>query len=177
MATKSTEKKTSLEPSELFCALGLLMPSRDIRKLVLDKTGGDIISWAAGPGLTMAESKIKPLDSKFSKMCKDAPTLKEKKRNDFISNVVAGFSAALGVKGFIKKMGDSIDVVPNVYLTGATWPKAVDDFRLRNEQSGFDYNSSDMVVEVDSKTYYGISLKKKKNIIYMKKRIKMIQVY
>ena len=37
------------------------------------------------------------------------------------------------------------------------------DFRLKNEASGFDYNSSDMVVEVDKETYYGISLKKKKN--------------
>jgi hypothetical protein len=164
MAKASTEKKTSLEPSELFCALGLLMPSRNIRKLVLDKTGGDIISWAAGDGLKMAESKIKPLDAKFSKMCKDAPTLTGDKRTAFVANVVAGFSAAFGVKDFIKKMGDYVDVVANVYLTGATWPKAVSDFRLKNESSGFDYNSSDMVVEIDSQTYYGISLKKKKNV-------------
>jgi len=77
---------------------------------------------------------------------------------------VAGFSAAIGVKQFIKKMGDNVDVLPAVYLTGAQWPKAVSDFRLKNESSGFDYNSSDMVVEVDSHTYYGISLKKKKNV-------------
>ena len=30
MAKKSTEKKTSLEPSEVFCAVGLLMPTKDM---------------------------------------------------------------------------------------------------------------------------------------------------
>lgn len=163
MVAKTTEKKTSLEPSELFCAVGLLIPSKDIRQLVKDNTGGDIIAWAATDGLSIAESKIKPLDPKFSKMCKDAPTLADKKRDDFVANVVAGFSASFGIRDFVKKMGDFKDIFPAVYLTGATWPQAVSDFRLKNEASGFDYNSSDMVVEVDKETYYGISLKKKKN--------------
>ena len=39
MVAKTTEKKTSLEPSELFCAVGLLIPSKDIRQLVKDNTG------------------------------------------------------------------------------------------------------------------------------------------
>jgi len=163
MATKSTEKKTSLEPSEVFCAAGLLIPTSKINELVKDNTGGDLITWAATEGLK-AVSNVKPLDERFKKMFKTAPTLSGKLRNDLIANIVAGFSAAIGVKNFIKKMGDAVDVVPAVYLTGAQWPQAVSQFRLKNEQSGFDYNSSDMVVEVDSKTYYGISLKKKKNV-------------
>ena len=32
------------------------------------------------------------------------------------------------------------------------------------EADNFDYNSSDIVVEIDDETYYGISLKKKKNV-------------
>jgi len=163
MATKSTEKKTSLEPSEVFCAAGLLIPTSKINELVKDNTGGDLISWAATDGLA-AVSNVKPLDNRFKQMFSTAPTLKDKKRNDLVANIVAGFSAAIGIKKFIKKMGDNVDVLPAVYLTGAQWPQAVSDFRLKSEASGFDYNSSDMVVEVDSETYYGISLKKKKNV-------------
>ena len=163
MATKSTEKKTSLEPSEVFCAAGLLMPTRKINELVKDPSGGDLLAWASTDGLNVV-SKVKPLDARFKAMFSGATTLRDKKRNDMVANIVAGFSAAIGVKNFIKKMGDNVDIVNNVYLTGAKWPAAVERFQLKNENSGFDYNSSDFVVEVDSKTFYGISLKKKKNV-------------
>tara|TARA_R110001592_G_C13077187_1_gene742319 strand:- start:44 stop:1393 length:1350 start_codon:yes stop_codon:yes gene_type:complete len=163
MATKSTEKKTSLEPSEVFCAAGLLMPTRDINKLVKDSSGGDLLTWASTDGLNVV-SKVKPLDPKFKAMFSGAASLSGKPRNDLVANIVAGFSAAIGVKNFIKKMGDNVDIVDNVYLTGAKWPPAVEKFQLKNEKSGFDYNSSDFVVEVDDKTFYGISLKKKKNV-------------
>ena len=163
MATKSTEKKTSLEPSEVFCAAGLLMPTRKINELVKDNTGGDLITWASTDGLNVV-SKVQPLDPRFKKMFSDAATLSGKKRDDLVANIVAGFSAAIGVKNFIKSMGDNVDIVDNVYLTGARWPAAVQKFQLKNESSGFDYNSSDFVVEVDDRTFYGISLKKKKNV-------------
>ena len=163
MATKSTEKKTSLEPSEVFCAAGLLMPTSKINQLVKDNTGGDLIAWASTDGLNVV-SQVQPLDPRFKKMFSDAPTLSGKKRDDLVANIVAGFSAAIGVKNFIKSMGDNVDIVDNVYLTGARWPAAVQKFQLKNENSGFDYNSSDFVVEVDDRTFYGISLKKKKNV-------------
>ena len=163
MARKSTEKKTSLEPSEVFCAAGLLMPTREINELVKDNTGGSLITWAATDGLNVV-SKVQPLDPRFKKMFSDAPKAVDKKRDDLVKNIVAGFSAAIGVKNFIKKMGDNVDIVDNVYLTGAKWPSAVQKFQLKNESSGFDYNSSDFVVEVDDRTFYGISLKKKKNV-------------
>ncbi len=163
MATKSTEKKTSLEPSEVFCAAGLLMPTRVINELVKDNTGGDLITWASTEGLSVV-SKVQPLDPRFKQMFSGAATLSGKKRDDLVANIVAGFSAAIGVKKFIKSMGDNVDIVDNVYLTGGRWPAAVQKFQLKNENSGFDYNSSDFVVEVDDKTFYGISLKKKKNV-------------
>ena len=141
MATKSTEKKTSLEPSEVFCAAGLLMPTRKINELVKDNTGGDLIAWASTDGLNVV-SKVQPLDPRFKKMFSDAATLRDKKRDDLVANIVAGFSAAIGVKNFIKSMGDNVDIVDNVYLTGARWPAAVQKFQLKNENSGFDYNLS-----------------------------------
>ena len=163
MTKKSTEKKTSLEPSEVFCAAGLLMPTSKINDLVKDNTGAALLSWASTDGLKVV-SKVQPLDARFKKMFSDASTLSGKKRDDLVANIVAGFSAAIGVKNFIKSMGDNVDIVDNVYLTGARWPAAVQKFQLKNENSGFDYNSSDFVVEVDDKTFYGISLKKKKNV-------------
>ena len=46
MAKASTQKKTSLEPSEVFCAVGLLMPTKDMKNLVKDETGAALLKWA-----------------------------------------------------------------------------------------------------------------------------------
>lgn len=169
MAQAKTEKKTSLEPSEVFCAMGLLMTVREINKLVQDKSGKELLRWASDK-ITISQAKrgIEPFDNRFEKMFESAGDRKFvndiKKREPLVANIVAGFSAALGIKRFMYFMGDSNRPVSKVYLTGATWPSAVDKFRLRNEDTKFDYNSSDMVAKVNSETFYGISLKKKKNI-------------
>ena len=57
---------------------------------------------------------------------------------------------------------ESADVVAQeVFLTGNVWPKEVDKFRM--SAFGFDdYNASDFIVKTDPKSYYGVSLKKKK---------------
>ena len=162
MAKKSTQKKTSLEPSEVFCAVGLLMPSDNIRKLVTDQTGVNLLNWASSDGEQLSK-KITNLDNRFKAMFKTAGTLKrsDKKRSDMVANIVAGFSGALGSKAFMAKMNTKIDKATAVYMTGATWPSAVDIFRMKNEDSGFDYNSSDLVVQAGPKKFFGISLKKK----------------
>ena len=169
MAQAKTEKKTSLEPSEVFCAMGLLMTVSEINKLVQDKSGKELLRWASDKKtIRKANKGIQPFDKRFEKMFESAGDKKIvndiKKREPLVANIVAGFSAALGVKRFMYFMGDSNKPVEKVYLTGATWPSEVNDFRLRNEDTKFDYNSSDMVAEVNDITYYGISLKKKKNI-------------
>ena len=169
MAQAKTEKKTSLEPSEVFCAMGLLMNIKEIGDLTKDKSGKKLLRWASEKTtISQAEKGIKPFDNRFKKMFESAGDPKFvndiKKREPLVANIVAGFSAALGVKRFMYFMGDSNKPVDKVYLTGATWPSEVNDFRLRNEDTKFDYNSSDMVAEVNDITYYGISLKKKKNI-------------
>ena len=161
----STEKKTSLEPSEIFCAVGLLIPTKKMNDLVQDNTGAEVLKWAADAGLKKAKAEIKPLDAKFVKMFQNAGDEKfltdYKKRSDLVANIVAGFSAAIGIKNFMSSFGDNNDIMSAVFMTGAQWPAKVDKFRLKNEKSGFDYNSSDLVVEYDEDTYYGISLKKK----------------
>ena len=141
MAKASTQKKTSLEPSEVFCAVGLLMESKEMRSLVTDQTGVGLLQWASSDGEQLS-GKITNLDNRFKAMFKKAGILKrgDDKRSDMVANIVAGFSGALGSKAFMGKMNTPVDIVDNVYMTGATWPSAVDIFRMKNEDSGFDYN-------------------------------------
>ena len=168
MAKASTQKKTSLEPSEVFCAVGLLMPTKDMKNLVKDQTGAALLKWASSDGDKIANSGIDPLDARFKAMFKKAGTFKrsDDKRKDMVANIVAGFSGALGSKAFIAAMNTKLkgDVVTAVYMTGATWPSNVDIFRMRDQNSGFDYNSSDLVVQAGPKEFFGISLKKKPNV-------------
>jgi len=162
MAKASTQKKTSLEPSEVFCAVGLLMPSKEMRSLVTDQTGAALLRWASSDGDKTSKG-INPLDARFKSMFKTAGTLKrgDKKRSDMVANIVAGFSGALGSKAFMAAMNCKVDKATAVYMTGATWPSNVDIFRMKDQSSGFDYNSSDLVVQAGPKKFFGISLKKK----------------
>ena len=162
MAKASTQKKTSLEPSEVFCAVGLLMSSKEMRSLVTDQTGAELLRWASSDGDKISKG-INPLDARFKAMFKTAGTLKrsDKKRSDMVANIVAGFSGALGSKAFMAAMNTKVDKATAVYMTGATWPPSVDIFRMRDQTSGFDYNSSDLVVQAGPKKFFGISLKKK----------------
>ena len=162
MTKASTQKKTSLEPSEVFCAVGLLMESKEMRSLVTDQTGAELLRWASSDGDKISKG-INPLDARFKAMFKTAGTLKrsDKKRSDMVANIVAGFSGALGSKAFMAAMNTKVDKATAVYMTGATWPPSVDIFRMRDQTSGFDYNSSDLVVQAGPKKFFGISLKKK----------------
>lgn len=169
MAKASTEKKTSLEPSEVFCAVGLLMPTSEMRTLVKDQTGTELLKWASTDGLAIANKGIKPLDDRFKKMFQECGKLNReatdlKKRTDMVANIVAGFSGAIGSKVFMKAMNTFVNKADKVYLTGATWPEEVNKFRMKDEDAKFDYNSSDLVVQVGSNKFFGISLKKKPNV-------------
>ena len=169
MTTKSTEKKTSLEPSEIFCAIGLLIETKKMRELVKDKTGTELLKWVSTTGYEEAKKGIKPFDAKFEKMIKDCAKLNRdatdlKKRTDMVANIVAGFSGAIGSKAFMRAMNEPVDIVDKVYMTGSVWPQEVNKFRMQDADSKFDYNSSDLVVQVGAKKFFGISLKKKPNV-------------
>ena len=168
MTKASTEKSTKLESSEIFAAVGLHMTKKKMQDLCVDQSGNAILHWlSSGKEIANNNNKIEYGSSKstylsFFNIPNDA-----KKKADLIANVVAGFSAAIGVKNFVKGAGDFSGgefISEKVFMTGSTWPKEVEKFRLKRESDGFDYNSSDLVVKVDSETYYGISLKKKKNV-------------
>ena len=118
MAKASTQKKTSLEPSEVFCAVGLLMASKELRSLVTDQTGAELLKWASSDGDKISKG-INPLDARFKSMFKTAATLKrsDKKRSDMVANIVAGFSGALGSKAFMEAMNTKVDKATAVYMT------------------------------------------------------------
>ena len=183
VSTKKTSN-TSLEPSEIFCAVGLHMTDAKMKGLCNPpdaQSGTKLLEWVSADkkgawDIASNSQKIDMAgnDNKFKKFFKEdavkyqvagnpaySSTDKDK-RKQLIGSVVAGFSAAMGIKKFIKSMGDR-GTVQKVYLTGATWPADVEDFRLNKEPDGFDYNSSDLVCKVNSQTFYGISLKKKTN--------------
>ena len=76
-----------------------------------------------------------------------------------IKDMAVGVSAAIGIRNYINKRSGPL----TVYMTGNIWPKEVEDFKV--SAFGFkDYNSSDIIVTVDKKKFYGISLKKKKTV-------------
>ena len=171
MAKVTTDKRsrTSLEPSEIFCAVGLIMPTAKMVELCtpVNQRGERLLVWAKNQGLTLCKSgKIDMTgnQNKYYDMFTLSNRYTEKQRTALVANIVAGFSAAMAIKEFMANHGDNVDVVPNVYLTGARWGIAVSHLRLLGMDDGFDYNSSDLVVEPSSGNYYGISLKKKKNV-------------
>jgi len=168
MTKASTEKTTKLESSEIFAAVGLHMTKKQMEDLCQDQTGSMILSWlSSGKVIANNNNKIQYGSSKSTYLSFFNIPTDAKKKADLIANVVAGFSAAIGVKNFVKGAGDFSGgefISEKVFMTGSAWPQEVDKFRLKRESDGFDYNSSDLVVKVDSETYYGISLKKKKNV-------------
>ena len=165
MSTKSTEKKTKLEPSEIFAVVGMRMTTKQMQDLCVEQSGQSILSWLSEGRQIASSAAVKYGSSKEKYLSFFDQPVPGKKTNELIANVVAGFSAAIGVKKFIQKMDGKTDLVaPALYMTGATWPDKVKKFRMIRESDNFDYNSSDIVVEIDDETYYGISLKKKKNV-------------
>lgn len=168
MTKVSTEKTTKLESSEVFAAVGLHMTKKEMKDLCLDQTGSMLLSWlSSGKVLAGDDNKVQYGSSKSTYLSFFNVPNDNKKKADLIANVVAGFSAAIGIKDFVRGAGDFSGgefIAEKVFMTGSTWPKEVEKFRLKRESDGFDYNSSDLVVKVDSETYYGISLKKKKNV-------------
>ena len=165
MAKASTEKRTKLEPSEIFAVVGMLMKTKEIQDLCIKPSGESILEWLSEGKKLASSAAVKYGSSKEKYLSFFNEPKPGKNTNDLIANVVAGFSAAIGIKKFIQKMDNKPDfVAPALYMTGSTWPKKVNKFRMVRESDNFDYNSSDIVVEIDDETYYGISLKKKKNV-------------
>ena len=77
----------------------------------------------------------------------------------FIKDMAVGVSAAKGIRRYMNKASGKL----TVYMTGNIFPKDVEAFKV--SAFGFeDYNSSDIIVSADKKKFFGVSLKKKKDV-------------
>jgi len=85
-------------------------------------------------------------------------SLMDEGSSKMLADMAGGISAAIAVRRYMG-INQSTNVVS--YMTGNIWPKEVEKFKV--SAFGFqDYNSADVIVTADKKTYYGISLKKKR---------------
>jgi hypothetical protein len=80
-----------------------------------------------------------------------------------LQDFLVGISAAKEIKIFMSKCRVRVSEKVKVYMTGGTWPKEIIKFKV-NAAGMEDYNSSDIMVSEDGKTFFGISLKKKKRV-------------
>ena len=147
------------EASEIMMAAALMYPT------------GELMEYAKGAdGLRKlmidARTKIsKHLDKTIhfgnTTIQKGFIDLMNENNPEMLKDMAGGISAALGVREYLKREGESESSVLNIYMTGNVWPKEVEKFRV--SAFGFeDYNSADVIVTVDKETFYGVSLKKKR---------------
>ena len=80
-----------------------------------------------------------------------------------MQDFLVGISAAKEIKIFMASNRVRTTKNIKVYMTGGTWPKEIIKFKV-NAAGMADYNSSDIMVTTDDKTFFGISLKKKKRV-------------
>jgi hypothetical protein len=89
--------------------------------------------------------------------------LMDETNTEALKDLAGGISAAYGVRKYLSSSGESggSSLSPSIYMTGNVWPKEVEKFRV--SAFGFeDYNSADVIATADKRTFYGISLKKKR---------------
>jgi hypothetical protein len=89
--------------------------------------------------------------------------LMDETNTEALKDLAGGISAAYGVRKYLSSNGEAggSSMSPSIYMTGNVWPKEVEKFRV--SAFGFeDYNSADVIATADKKTFYGISLKKKR---------------
>jgi hypothetical protein len=80
-----------------------------------------------------------------------------------MTDFLVGISAAKEIKIFMAKNRVKPTENVRIYMTGGTWPKEIVKFKV-NASGMEDYNSSDIMVSEDNKTFFGISLKKKMRV-------------
>lgn len=143
------------EPSEIMFAASLLYSNK-----LLDEQSKTV------EGLSNlmvdARERVKKLSGKHihfgnSSIQDGFLTLMDEKDPKKIKDLAAGISAAKGLKSDV---GIRDDVIPQIYMTGNVWPDTVKKFQV-SAYGMADYNSSDVIVSPDNKTFYGVSLKKK----------------
>ncbi len=137
------------EASEVMTATALRYTTTQLKKVKDVQQLKDILKRGVGKNVKFGNSSIQIgfLD-----------TMKDVEKEKTLDDMAVGISAARAIRKYM-----NTEAPLTVYMTGNVWPKEVQDFQV--SAYGFkDYNSSDIVVTKDKKTFYGISLKKKKDV-------------
>lgn len=149
------------EASEIMMAAALMYPTDEL----MDYAKDDI-----GLKKLMIDSKKKIKTTKIVQFGSTAiehgfTSLMNENNKEALKDLAGGISAAIGVRNYLASVGETSvkRTSPTIYMTGNVWPKEVEKFRI--SAYGFeDYNSADVIVTADKKTFYGISLKKKRKV-------------
>ena len=147
------------EASEIMMAAALLYSTDELMNFAKDDVGLKQL-------MIGAKKKIK--SSKTVQF--GSPTIDQgftglmnENNKEALKDLAGGISAAIGVRNYLVSAGEASAkrTSPTIYMTGNVWPPEVEKFRV--SAYGFeDYNSADVIVTADKKTFYGVSLKKKR---------------
>jgi len=150
------------EASEIMMAAALMYPNNELAEYSKDATGLRKLMIDARQKITKHTDKTIHFGS--SSIEKGFTELMDENEPEMLKDLAGGISAALGVREILASMGETggRNLSPNIYMTGNVWPKEVEKFRV--SAYGFeDYNSADVIATADKETFYGLSLKKKRN--------------
>jgi len=142
----------SYEPSEITTAVALMYTEPQLKKYSENKSSLKSL-------IVDAKKKLKSTKVvEFGSQTIETGFIKEldENKDSVITDMAIGISATRAIRKEVKN-------VKKVYMTGDTWPKDVQKFKV--DAYGFkDYNSSDIIVTGDRKKFLGVSLKKKNKV-------------
>ena len=150
------------EASEIMMASALMYTNGELMEYSKDAAGLRRLMIDARQKITKHTDKTIHFGSTMIE--KGFTELMDENNPEMLKDLAGGISAAIGVRDMLARMGESggKNLSPSIYMTGNVWPKEVEKFRV--SAYGFeDYNSADVIATADKKTFYGLSLKKKRN--------------
>jgi hypothetical protein len=147
------------EASEIMMAAALLYSTDELMNFAKDDVG--LKQLMIGAKKKIKSSKTVQFGS--STIEQGFTGLMNENNKEALKDLAGGISAAIGVRNYLVSAGEASAkrTSPTIYMTGNVWPPEVEKFRV--SAYGFeDYNSADVIVTADKKTFYGVSLKKKR---------------
>jgi len=159
-----------MEISELTTAAALLFDNKEYKAAVKDIPSLKAFTDDAIKKITTCNNIVFGSEATKKQSIQDL-TLVIKEKDDIYSNenikklkdVLVGISAAKEIKILMAKCKVRATKNVKIYMTGGIWPKEIIKFKV-NASGMEDYNSSDIMVSEDNKTFFGISLKKKTRV-------------
>jgi hypothetical protein len=149
------------EASEIMMAAALMYSNEELNEYAKNAAGLKTLMFDAKKRIKSTTNKNVQFGS--SAIEKGFTDLINPNNSEAVKDMAGGISAAIGLREYLSKNGESggSRMYPTIYMTGNVWPKEVEKFRV--SAYGFeDYNSADVIATADKKTFYGVSLKKKR---------------